>query len=66
MVTKLLSKKLNIKPGFGNYLVNVKKEGTMAFFQIDRAKLDDHQNVLDNTSIQQSKIGLNYSKIFGI
>lgn len=66
MVTKLLSKKLNIKPGFGNYLVNVKKEGTMAFFQIDRDKLDDHQNVLDNTSIQQSKIGLNYSKIFGI
>lgn len=66
MLAKLLSKKLNIKPGFGGYLVNLKKEGSMAFFQIDREKLKEHENVLNHTTIQQSKIGLNYSKVFGI
>ncbi len=66
MLNKLLSKKLNIKPGFGGYLVNLKKEGSMAFFQISETALEDHENVLNNTTIQQSKIGLNYSKVFGI
>ena len=66
MLTKLLSKKLNIKPGFGGYLVNLKKEGSMAFFQISETALENHENVLNNTTIQQSKIGLNYSKVFGI
>ena len=66
MLTKLLSKKLRIKPGFGGYLVNLKKEGSMAFFQIDEKMLQNHENVLNHTAIQQSKIGLNYSKVFGI
>lgn len=66
MLSKLLSKKLYIKPGFGGYLVNLKKEGSMAFFQIDEKMLENHENVLNHTIIQQSKIGLNYSKVFGI
>lgn len=65
MLSKLLSKKLNIKPGFGGYLVNLKKNGSMAFWQISEEKLTNHENVLNYTTIQQSKIGLNYSKVFG-
>ena len=65
MLSKLLGKKLAIKPGFGGYLANLKKEGSMAFWQISQEKLQNHENVLNFTSIQQSKIGLNYSKIFG-
>lgn len=65
MLTKLLSKKLAIKPGFGGYLVNLKKNGSIAFWQISQEKLSNHENVLNHTTIQQSKIGLNYSKVFG-
>jgi len=65
MLTKLLSKKLAIKPGFGGYLANLKKDGSMAFWQISEEKLKNTENVLNNTTIQQSKIGLNYSKVFG-
>lgn len=65
MLSKLLSKKLNIKPGFGGYLANVKKEGSIAFWSIRQEALENYENVLNNTTIQQSKIGLNYSKVFG-
>ena len=65
MLTKLLSKKLAIKPGFGGYLANLKKDGSMAFWQISEEKLKNTESVLNNTTIQQSKIGLNYSKVFG-
>lgn len=64
MLASLLGKKLAIKPGYGGYLVNLKKEGSLAFWQISEEKLDNHENVLNYTTIQQSKISLNYSKIF--
>ena len=65
MLASLLGKKLAIKPGYGGYLANLKKEGSIAFWQISEEKLDNHENVLNYTTIQQSKISLNYSKIFG-
>ena len=65
MVNRLLSKKLAVKPKFGGFLVNLKKNGSMKFFGIDEEKLKDYEAVLNTFVVQQSKIGLNYSKVFG-
>ena len=65
MVNRLLRKKLAVKPKFGGFLVNLKKNGSMKFFGIDEEKLKDYEAVLNTFVVQQSKIGLNYSKVFG-
>jgi len=65
MVNRLLKKKLAVKPKFGGFLVNLKKNGSMKFFGINEEKLEDYGTVLNTFVVQQSKIGLNYSKVFG-
>jgi hypothetical protein len=65
MVNRLLKKKLAVKPKFGGFLVNLKKNGSMKFFGINEEKLEDYEAVLNTFVVQQSKIGLNYSKVFG-
>jgi len=65
LVNRMLSNKLSQKPGFGGFLVNLKRNGSMKFFGIDKEKLNDNETVLSTFTVQQSKIGLNYSKVFG-
>ena len=65
MINRLLKKKLAVKPKFGGFLVNLKKNGSMKFFGIDEEKLENYETVLNTFVVQQSKIGLNYSKVFG-
>ena len=45
--------------------LNLKRNGSMKFFGIDKEKLNDYETVLSTFTVQQSKIGLNYSKVFG-
>jgi len=64
MAKLLVATKLSRKPGFGGYLVNLKPNGSMGWFNITEERLQDSENLLNNFTITQSKIKLNYSKIF--
>jgi hypothetical protein len=65
MATKLLESKLNRKPGDGNHLVNVKSDGKMKFFQIVFSELAGSESLLQDFSVKQSSIGINFDKIWG-
>ena len=63
MARKFLKDKLERKPGDGNHLVNLKKDGSMKFFHVTFDKLDD--NILNNMGSSQSAMKLNFTKTFG-
>ena len=64
MGRKFLKDKLERKPGDGNHLVNLKKDGSMKFFHVTFAALDNEE-ILDNMGSSQSAMKLNFNKIFG-
>tara|TARA_R110000868_G_C10782643_1_gene755626 strand:+ start:30 stop:1043 length:1014 start_codon:yes stop_codon:yes gene_type:complete len=63
MATKILEAKLERKPGFGNYLVNVSSQGAMHWWNIDISKIRQSEALLSSFSVNQSKIKLNFSKV---
>jgi hypothetical protein len=65
MAYKMIESKLNRKPGDGGYLANVLKNGSIKFFKIDLAKVENNENLLDNFAAKQSAIYLDFEKIFG-
>lgn len=65
MAAKMIESKLSRKPGDGNYLANVLKNGSIKFFNIDFEKLETNENLLDNFAAKQSAIYLDFGKIFG-
>ena len=64
MGRKFLKDKLERKPGDGNHLVNLKKDGSMKFFHVTFAALDN-EKILDNMGSSQSAMKLNFTKTFG-
>ena len=64
MARKFLKDKLERKPGDGNHLVNLKKDGSMKFFHVTFAALDN-EKILDNMGSSQSAMNLNFTKTFG-
>jgi hypothetical protein len=65
MAYKMVESKLTRKPGDGGYLANVLKNGSIKFFKIDLAKVENDENLLDNFAAKQSAIYLDFGKIFG-
>ena len=65
MGRKFLKDKLARKPGDGNHLVNLKKDGSMKFFHVTFDKIDGNDNILDNMGSSQSSMKLNFLKTFG-
>jgi hypothetical protein len=65
MAAKMVESKLSRKPGDGNYLANVLKNGSIKFFKIDFEKIESNENLLDNFAAKQSAIYLDFGKIFG-
>jgi len=65
MGRKFLKNKLNRKPGDGNFLVNLKKDGSMKFFNISFALIDSDEDILTKMGSSQSAMGLNFTKTFG-
>jgi hypothetical protein len=64
MGRKFLKDKLARKPGDGNHLVNIKKDGSMKFYLVSFNKIDSDKDVLNKMSSSQSAMKLNFSKIF--
>tara|TARA_Y100000592_G_scaffold46334_1_gene73486 strand:- start:818 stop:1807 length:990 start_codon:yes stop_codon:yes gene_type:complete len=64
MGKKMLNDKLGRKPGNGGYLASVKLSGDCKFFGIDLAKIDN-EGILDNMSVTQAALNLNFDKTFG-
>ena len=62
---KLLKDKVNRKPGDGNHLVNIMKNGSMKFFLVEFSVIDSDDNILENMGSSQSAMGLNFTKTFG-
>ena len=65
MARKFLKDKLQRKPGDGNHLVNIMKSGSMKFWLVDFATIDNDDNILEKMSSSQSAMGLNFTKTFG-
>ena len=65
MGRKFLKDKLNRKPGDGNHLVNIMKSGSMKFWLVEFATIDNDDNILEKMSSSQSAMGLNFTKTFG-
>jgi hypothetical protein len=65
MAAKMVESKLSRKPGDGNYLANVLKNGSIKFFKIDFDKIENNEDLLDNFAAKQSAIYLDFGKIFG-
>ena len=65
MRRKFLKDKLGRKPGDGNHLVNVKKDGSMKFFLVDFNAIDSDDDILNKMSSSQSAMNLNFTKVFG-
>ncbi len=64
MAHKLVSAKLERKPGSGGYLASLKEDGDIRFFAIDLEKLKTSDEFLDNIQSKQSSLGLNFDKLF--
>ena len=65
MGRKFLKDKLERKPGDGNHLVNLKKDGSMKFFHVTFAAVDGDNEILNNMGSSQSAMKLNFEKTFG-
>jgi hypothetical protein len=64
MAYKILITKLERKPKIGGYLANVLKTGDIKFFKIDDEKLKSSETLLDDFSVKQSSIYLDFGKTF--
>ena len=65
MGRKFLKDKLTRKPGDGNFLVNLKKDGSMKFFGVSFSAIDSDEDILKKMSSTQSAMKLNFTKTFG-
>jgi len=65
MGRKFLKDKLGRKPGDGNFLVNLKKDGSMKFFGVSFATIDSDEDILTKMGSSQSAMKLNFTKTFG-
>jgi len=65
MGRKFLKDKLGRKPGDGNFLVNLKKDGSMKFFNVSFTIIDSDDDILTKMGSSQSAMGLNFTKTFG-
>ena len=65
MGRKFLKDKLERKPGDGNHLVNLKKDGSMKFFNVSFATIDSDEDILTKMGSSQSAMKLNFTKTFG-
>ena len=65
MARKFLKDKLGRKPGDGNFLVNLKKDGSMKFWLVDFNTLESDDDILNKMSSSQSTMNLNFTKVFG-
>ena len=65
MGRKFLKDKLGRKPGDGNFLVNLKKDGSMKFFNVSFATIDSDEDILTKMGSSQSAMKLNFTKTFG-
>lgn len=64
MAHKLVSAKLERKPGNGGFLASIKEDGDIRFFAIDLDKLKSNDEFLSNIQSKQSALGLNFDKLF--
>jgi hypothetical protein len=64
MAKKMVTDKLNRKPGDKGFLASVKLDGDCKFFNILLKKLEDKE-ILDNMSVTQSALNLDFNKTFG-
>jgi len=64
MAKKMLVDKLGRKPSDGGFLANVMLNGDCKFFSIVLDKLSTPE-ILDNISVKQSALGLDFNKTFG-
>jgi len=65
MGRKFLKDKLGRKPGDGNFLVNLKKNGSMKFFGVSFTAIDSDEDILTKMGSSQSAMKLNFTKTFG-
>ena len=65
MGRKFLKEKLNRKPGDGNFLGNLKNEGSMKFFNISFNTIETDDDILSKMGSSQSAMKLNFTKTFG-
>ena len=65
MGRKFLKDKLGRKPGDGNFLVNLKKDGSMKFFNVSFTAIDSDDDILTKMGSSQSAMKLNFTKTFG-
>ena len=65
MGRKFLKDKMARKPGDGNFLVNLKKDGSMKFFNVSFDTIDSDENILTKMGSSQSAMKLNFTKTFG-
>ena len=64
MAKKMVTDKLNRKPGDKGFLASVKLDGDCKFFNVLLKKLEDKE-ILDNMSVTQSALNLDFNKTFG-
>jgi len=64
MARKFLKDKMSRKPGDGNHLVNLKKDGSMKFFGISFDTLNSSDDLLNQMGSSQSAMKFNFSKVF--
>jgi hypothetical protein len=64
MAHKLVSAKIERKPGTGGYLASLKESGDVKFFYVDLDKLKTNDDFLSNFQTKQSSLGLNFDKLF--
>jgi hypothetical protein len=66
IITSMLKNKLSVKPGNGNYILNVSSDGGGEFYKIDLSKLDSMkaEEILDSVAVGQSEVAANFGKLF--
>lgn len=67
LLRNMLKNKLTSKPGNGGYMANITASGTVNFYKVDLAKLDQasDEDIIQNTSARGDLKLKNFSKIFG-
>jgi hypothetical protein len=66
LVKKILLKKLETKPGFGGFIVNINENGLLNYKEINKEKITslDSKDILNNTSINQGSVIINPDNLF--
>ena len=65
MAKEFVMPKLGRKPRDGGYLVIIRKDGSMRFFNIDLNKIVTREDAINHISTSQGNMKINYQEIFG-